>query len=89
VLPAGTYAYGNVGRNTLRGDGTQNLDFGLFRNFTIHERLGLQFRSELFNILNHPNFGLPDRNASSATFGQVSQTSTSSRQIQFALKLVF
>jgi hypothetical protein len=89
ALPPGIYSYGNTGRNTIRADGTQNVDLGLFRNFTVRERLGLQFRSEVFNVLNHPNFGLPGRDASSATFGQVSQTSTSSRQIQFGLKLLF
>jgi hypothetical protein len=89
ALPAGTFSYGNVGRNTLRADGTQNLDVGLFRNFALTERLGLQFRAEAFNVLNHANFGLPGGNISSSNFGQVSQTSTSSRQIQLGLKVIF
>ena len=87
--PAGTYSYGNVGRNTLRGDGTQNIDIGLFRNFSITEKVGLQFRTEVFNVMNHANFGLPVRDFSSSSFGQVTQTSTSSRQIQFGLKILF
>jgi hypothetical protein len=73
----------------LRADGTRNVDIGLFRNFAILERLRAQFRGEIFNVLNHPNFGLPVRDASSSTFGQVTQTSTSSRQIQFGVKLIF
>jgi len=89
ALPPGTYVYGNEGRNNLRAGGIENLDFGLFRNFTISERFALQFRSELFNILNHPNFGLPVSNINSSSVGQVTQTSTPSRDIQFALKLVF
>jgi Carboxypeptidase regulatory-like domain/TonB dependent receptor/TonB-dependent Receptor Plug Domain len=88
TLPPGVYSYGNLGRNTLRADGTQNLDLGIFRNFALREKLGLQFRGEIFNVLNHPNFGLPIHDASSSTFGQVTQTSTASRQIQFGLKLV-
>jgi hypothetical protein len=51
--------------------------------------LGLQFRAEAFNVLNHANFGLPGGNISSSNFGQVSQTSTSSRQIQLGLKVIF
>ena len=89
VEPAGAYAYGNEGRNNLRAGGIGNVDFGLFRNFTLSERFGLQFRSELFNIFNHPNFGLPVNNVNSSSVGQVTQTSTSSRDIQLALKLVF
>jgi hypothetical protein len=89
VEPAGTYAYGNAGRNILRGDGLKNLDFGLFRHFPISERVGLQFRAETFNIANHTNFGLPVNDASSSSFGQVTLTSTSSRDVQFGLKLLF
>jgi hypothetical protein len=89
TLPTGTYAYGNEGRNNLRAGGIQNLDFGLFRNFTLTERFALQFRSELFNITNHPNFGLPVNDVSSSSVGRVTQTSTTSRDVQFALKLVF
>jgi hypothetical protein len=50
--------------------------------------MGLQFRSEFFNIFNHTNFGFPDPNISSATFGRIT-TTLPARQIQFALKLNF
>jgi Carboxypeptidase regulatory-like domain/TonB dependent receptor len=50
---------GNLGRNTLRGFGATQWDFAVHRDFPIHESLLLQFRAELFNVLNHPNFAPP------------------------------
>ena len=50
---------GNLGRNALRGFGATQWDFGVHRDFPIHESLKLQFRAEMFNVLNHPNFGQP------------------------------
>ena len=51
---------GTVGRNALRGFGAVQWDFALHREFPIHETLKLQFRAEMFNVLNHPNFGPPN-----------------------------
>jgi len=50
---------GNLGRNALRGFGATQWDFAVHRNFPVHDLLTLQFRAELFNVLNHPNFGPP------------------------------
>jgi hypothetical protein len=50
---------GNLGRNALRGFGATQWDFAIRRDFPIHESLKLQFRAEMFNVLNHPNFGPP------------------------------
>jgi hypothetical protein len=50
---------GNLGRNALRGFGLAQWDFSVHRDFAIHESLKLQFRAEMFNVLNHPNFGPP------------------------------
>jgi hypothetical protein len=50
---------GNLPRNALRGFGMSQWDFAAHREFTIHELLKLQFRAEMFNVLNHPNFGPP------------------------------
>ncbi len=89
VLPTG-YAYGNVGRNTGVGPGVNNWDLSAFKNFRFTERpIMLQFRAELFNSLNHPNFGLPGRTFNTATFGVISTTTTSNRDVQFALKFIF
>jgi hypothetical protein len=56
---------GNVGRNALRGFGATQWDFAAHRDFPLHETLKLQFRAELFNVLNHPNFGQPVGNLGS------------------------
>jgi outer membrane receptor protein involved in Fe transport len=85
--PVGTV--GNSGRNMLRGPGQANLDFSIFRGFPIRERAKLEFRSEFFNITNHPNFGNPNVSLDSASFGQITTTLTNARIIQFAMKLLF
>ncbi len=86
VIP---YTFGNLGRNTLRQDGYQNFDFGAFKRTKLGEVMNLEFRSELFNIFNHPNFGAPDPAVGSPTFGQVLKMQGSPRDVQFSLKLGF
>jgi len=79
-----------VGRNTGTGPGLNNWDLSAFKNFKPTERpIMLQFRVELFNALNHPNFGLPGRTFNTATFGVISTTTTSNQDVQFTLKLIF
>src|SRR2546430_7384500 len=91
---------GNLGRNTLIGPGLVNFDFSLFKNNyikRISDRFNAQFRAEFFNILNHANFAPPldNRNIFNATgsrvdsAGLITSTQTPSRQIQFALKLIW
>jgi hypothetical protein len=93
VLPTvGTY--GNLGRGVYRGPGLADLDLSLFKTTKITERTNLQFRAEFFNALNHANFGTPNATVFSGTAfnpsaGLVTITTTTSRQIQFGLKLVF
>lgn len=55
----GTYHFGSLGRNSLIGPGYQNVDFSVFKTTKITERVNLQLRAEVFNILNHPNFASP------------------------------
>jgi hypothetical protein len=84
------YTVGNVGRNTMFGPPTKQLDFSTFRDFSLKEKATLQFRAELFNVLNHPNFGLPGVDLGTATFGVISDTGNFlARNVQFALKVVF
>jgi carboxypeptidase family protein/TonB-dependent receptor-like protein len=64
---------GNIGRNALRGFGAMQWDLAVHRDFAIHESLKLQFRAEMFNVLNHPNFGQPSGDISSPTFGRSTQ----------------
>jgi hypothetical protein len=58
-FPCNPTRQGNLGRNSLRGFGATQWDFAVHRDFSIHESLKLQFRAEMFNVLNHPNFGPP------------------------------
>jgi len=87
--PTGVFTYGNEGRNLLHGPGLFNIDYSLFKSFPIKERLRLQFRAELFNLLNHPNFNNPAGVFGAGTFGNITSTSTDNREIQFGLKLAF
>jgi len=64
---------GNLGRNVLRGFGATQWDFAVHRDFPIHESFKLQFRSEMFNVLNHPNFGPPNGSFGSGGFGLATQ----------------
>lgn len=64
---------GNLGRNALRGFGATQWDFAVHRDFPIHEAVKLQFRAEMFNVLNHPNFGAPNAKVGSRTFGVAKQ----------------
>ena len=61
---------GTLGRNSLRGFGAWQLDFSLRRQFNLTERVKLQFRSDFFNVFNHPNFGQPNSVFESPTFGR-------------------
>ena len=93
---------GNAGRNILVGPGVTELDFSLFKNNYIKrvsERFNIQFRAEIFNILNHANFAPPatptnsdifdGTGAPSAGAGVVTRTTTTAREIQFAVKAIF
>src|SRR6202158_2421545 len=88
---------GNSGRNSVTGPGIRTFDLSLIKNSKFGERFNLQFRSEFFNVFNHTNCSLPDRIQSKlydSSFGSTGQrklksTSTTARQIQFALKLTF
>jgi hypothetical protein len=95
ILPP-TGTYGNVGRDILYGPGLATTDLSLAKNTSISEKLRLQFRAEFFNVFNRANFGSPNAvvfgSASatpSPTAGVITSTSTTSRQIQFGLKLLW
>jgi len=86
-LPA-LYAFGNAPRNAVIGPGLEELDVSLQKEMPIREAVRLQFRAEAYNLLNHPNFNIPNRTAFTANFGAIS-SAQDSRQMQFALKLMF
>jgi hypothetical protein len=83
------FAYGNSGRNILRGPHLFNTDMSIFKTFPIKERLRFTFRAEAFNVWNNPEFSNPSANIEAATFGNITSTSTSSRVMQFGGKLTF
>ena len=74
---------------TLRSQGINNFDWAIFKRTTITERMRLEFRTEFFNLFNHPQFGPPSTAFGSSTFGQVTSQENNPRLIQFALKLAF
>jgi hypothetical protein len=85
---------GNLGRDTLIGPGLATWDLSALKDIKVTERFRLQFRAEFFNILNHPNFNQPNAvvftpTGVSPTAGLITSTSTTSRQIQFGLKLLY
>ena len=83
-----TQQFGNAGRNIAVGPGYANWDLGASKNFRLTETKGLQFRAEIFNILNHANFHIPNSDINSPTFNQI-LAAEPPRLVQFALKLLF
>jgi len=96
IQPANTL--GNVSRDSLIGPGVLDLDFSVIKQTRITEKVNTEFRAEFFNILNRTNLGQPSGAVFagtgaapffSGTAGVITSTATTSRQIQFALKLLF
>jgi hypothetical protein len=81
--------FGTVGRNTMRGPATVNMDFSLFRKFKITERLNMEFRVESFNLTNTPHFGNPNGNANSSNFGTIRADANDPRSFRFGLRMAF
>jgi hypothetical protein len=85
---------GNLGRDTLTGPGLATWDLSFLKNTAIRENVNLQFRAELFNLLDRANFNTPNAivftpTGVSPTAGVITSTSTTSRQVQFGLKLLW
>jgi len=92
--PANSGFYGNLGRDTYTGPGLATWDFSAVKDTLIHERWSLQFRAEIFNLLNRANFNTPNLivftpSGVSGTAGAITSTSTTARQIQFGLKVLW
>jgi hypothetical protein len=101
LQPAGFY--GNAPRNALKGPNLRSFDMTLAKQTSITERIRTEFRIEAFNLFNRPNFAPPDapnrsifvgvdangKAISSSSFGQLTRTSTGSRQLQFGVKLLW
>jgi hypothetical protein len=98
--PATGGFYGDLGRDTFTGPGLATWDFAVLKDISLRERLRLEFCAELFNILNRANFNTPNLivftpptaanpTGVSGTAGAITSTSTTARQVQFALKLLW
>jgi hypothetical protein len=91
--PTNSGFFGNLGRDTLIGPGLATWDLAVHKDTRLRERMNLQFRAELFNLLNHANFNTPNPVTFtpnvSPTAGLITSTSTFSRQVQLSLKLLF
>jgi hypothetical protein len=92
--PANSGFYGNLARDSINGPGLATWDFSTIKNTSVSERLTIQFRAEIFNLLNRANFNTPNLivftpTGVSGTAGAITSTSTTSRQVQFALKLLW
>ena len=87
--------FGNLGRNVIVGPTFNNVDFSVIKTTNLGERVRVQFRAEVFDLFNHANFGRPGNTVGTPVFGRITSTrfptgeSGSSRQIQFAFKLIY
>jgi len=93
-------AFGDTPRDFLRGPGAWQLDLGIGKRLPITERVAVDFRSEFFNIFNHPQYGLPNSDVTGSNFGRITQTVNTTtpvspvgtgtpREIQLALRVSF
>ena len=96
----GAGVIGNLGRNTLLGPRFFDFDLSFSKTTRIKENMTVEFRAEAFNLLNHPNFGLPGallfsgidgsgNGIPSPTAGQITNTVSTQREVQFAVKFRF
>jgi hypothetical protein len=85
------FTFGNVARNlgSLRGPGRAVMDFAVYKDLPVKERLHLQVRGEAFNLTNTPEFQNPDTNFQSPTFGAITSQFNTPRQVQVSLHLSF
>jgi hypothetical protein len=81
-------SFGNSGRGIINGPRYESVDLGIAKITPVNERIGVEFRTEFFNLFNHANFDLPDRQFTTPGFGQIF-SANDPREIQFALKLRF
>jgi hypothetical protein len=79
---------GTLGKGAVRGKAITNIDFSIAKNWRVKERYGIQFRTEFFNLLNHPNFVGFDTDLRNASFGTLN-SAQGAREIQLGIKFTF
>jgi hypothetical protein len=87
--PTQPYTFGNARPGTLRGPGVVNFDLSVFKAFHFTEHRYLEFRAEAFNAFNNPHFSDPTTNLSSGSFGQITNTTLTPREVQLGLRFLF
>jgi hypothetical protein len=75
--------------SNVRTDGINNFDGSMLKRFQIREKVYLQIRMEVFNLINHPVFGAPNNTASNSAFGTITTQANRPRMVQFVARLVF
>jgi hypothetical protein len=75
--------------SNIRQDGVNQVDFSAIKNIRIRERVSLQYRCEMFNALNHPNFAAPTVTPTNSNFGKITSQGNLPRSIQMAVRLVW
>ena len=83
------FTFGNSGPGILRGDHQWNVDFSIFKRFSVTGSQALEFRAEAFNLLNSVYFNLPNSAIDTTAGGRVTSTSNAARQMQFGIKYLF
>jgi hypothetical protein len=78
--PVNTVRFGNSGYNQIRGPGMINVDVSIYRAFRLTERIGMQFRGEVFNVSNTPHFANPSANVSGSNFGVITSVANTGRE---------
>jgi hypothetical protein len=87
AVPA-QYTIGNAGRNILYGPGSTSMDLKIGKNWTFRERVRLEYRLEMFNFTNTPNFGTPNGTLNNAQVARIT-SAADPRRVQMGMKLVF
>jgi Carboxypeptidase regulatory-like domain/TonB-dependent Receptor Plug Domain len=83
------FTFGNAGRNTMTGPSLHKVDVALEKRIPTGGDKAIVFRTEVFNLFNHTNLGIPNRFVNTPQFGTITEAATSARQIQFVLRYVF
>ena len=83
------FTFGNSARNVLYGPGRVNMDWSIFKNFSVTENSKVQFRAEMFNLFNTPQFDLPNASIGNPAAGRITATVGNNRQVQLALRFQF
>ena len=87
-IPA-PYTFGTAAPFIINADGIVSYDIAIQKRFPVKERHSIEFRAEMFNFPNHPNWNNPDTNPRSATFGKITSKTTDVRNIQLSLRYSF